>query len=187
MNASQTPESPDAPIEVQLQVNGRAIRRHVSSRMHLADFLRHELHLTATHVGCEHGVCGACTVRLDGDIVRGCLVLAVQAEAARSQRWKGLMRPVPLPISRRPWFVTMRFSAGSARPACCSARPSCLSVRPPPIAPRSGIIFPAIIATVRDITPSSAQWRRWRRSACAAPGPRPATRVDHARPAFVRL
>jgi len=90
MNASHTPESPDAPIEVRLQVNGRAVRRHVPPRMHLADFLRHELHLTATHVGCEHGVCGACTVRLNGDIVRGCLVLAVQADGCEVTTLEGL-------------------------------------------------------------------------------------------------
>jgi carbon-monoxide dehydrogenase small subunit len=70
MNAAQSPLSPDEPVEVRVLVNGRATRRHVPPRMHLADFLRHDLNLTATHVGCEHGVCGACTVRVDGDIVR---------------------------------------------------------------------------------------------------------------------
>lgn len=71
------------PVEtrtIRLTVNGQPVKKTVPVRQHLADFLRESLGLTGTHVGCEHGVCGACTVRLDGEIVRGCLVLAVQAE-----------------------------------------------------------------------------------------------------------
>ena len=67
---------------VRLTVNGEAIEAAVPPRTHLADFLREALGLTGTHLGCEHGVCGACTVRLDGAIVRGCLVLAVQADGS---------------------------------------------------------------------------------------------------------
>lgn len=77
-------------IDVRLTVNGRASRGRVPARTHLADFLRHELHLTATHVGCEHGVCGACTVRVDGDIVRGCLVLAAQVDGCEVTTLEGL-------------------------------------------------------------------------------------------------
>jgi carbon-monoxide dehydrogenase small subunit len=62
----------------------------VSPRTHLADFVREELGLTGTHIGCEHGVCGACTIRLDGDIVRGCLVLAVQAEGGQVETIEGV-------------------------------------------------------------------------------------------------
>ncbi len=90
MNSAQPMLSPDEPIEVRVVVNGRATRRHVSPRTHLADFLRHELHLKATHVGCEHGVCGACTVRVNGDIVRGCLVLAVQVDGCEVTTLEGL-------------------------------------------------------------------------------------------------
>jgi carbon-monoxide dehydrogenase small subunit len=61
------------------RVNGAAVEREVEARLLLSDFLRHELGLTGTHVGCEHGVCGACTVLLDGEAVRSCLMLAVQA------------------------------------------------------------------------------------------------------------
>jgi carbon-monoxide dehydrogenase small subunit len=64
---------------IEVIVNGRAYRRATPVRMSLADFLRHELRLTGTHVGCEHGVCGACTILLDGRSVRSCLMLAVQA------------------------------------------------------------------------------------------------------------
>ncbi|WP_114187204.1 (2Fe-2S)-binding protein [Microvirga aerophila] len=71
-------------------VNDEHVNAHVSPRTHLADFLRDHLGLTGTHLGCEHGVCGACTVRLDGDIVRGCLVLAVQADGAVVETIEGL-------------------------------------------------------------------------------------------------
>src|SRR5262245_65819168 len=67
-------------IPVELTVNGRAYREEVEPRLLLSDFLRHTLGLTGTHVGCEHGVCGACTVRVDGLAVRSCLLLAVQAD-----------------------------------------------------------------------------------------------------------
>jgi aerobic-type carbon monoxide dehydrogenase small subunit (CoxS/CutS family) len=65
--------------EIELFVNGKSCRRAVESRMLLTDFLRHELMLAGTHVGCEHGVCGACTILLDGAPVRSCLMFAVQA------------------------------------------------------------------------------------------------------------
>jgi aerobic carbon-monoxide dehydrogenase small subunit len=68
--------------QLTLTVNGEVVSRTVQVRLNLVDFLRYELGLTGSHVGCEHGVCGACTVRLDGRIVRGCLMLAVQAEGA---------------------------------------------------------------------------------------------------------
>ena len=66
--------------EITVTVNGQAQTREVETRLNLADFLRHELELTGTHVGCEHGVCGACTVLVDGEAVRSCLMLAVQAD-----------------------------------------------------------------------------------------------------------
>jgi carbon-monoxide dehydrogenase small subunit len=68
------------PIQVTICVNGVDQTRRVAPRTHLIDFMRDELGLKSARVSCEHGVCGACTVRLDGDIVRGCLVLAVQAD-----------------------------------------------------------------------------------------------------------
>ncbi len=75
---------------IQLTVNGRSERHTVTPRQHLADFLRENLGLKGTHLGCEHGVCGACTVRLDGQIVRGCLVLAVQANHKTVETIEGL-------------------------------------------------------------------------------------------------
>jgi len=76
--------------EVHVHVNGADRRMRVEPRTTLADALREELHLTGTHLGCEHGVCGACTVLVDGDAVRACLVLAVQAEGAEVTTIEGL-------------------------------------------------------------------------------------------------
>ena len=75
---------------VTLTLNGRAVTGQASPRMLLSDFLRLHLHATGTHVGCEHGVCGACTVRIDGTMARSCLTLAVQADGARVDTVEGL-------------------------------------------------------------------------------------------------
>ena len=77
-------------MKVEFQVNGKAVSVDVAPRMTLADCLRHELDLTGTHVGCEHGVCGACTVIVNGDAVRSCLMLAVQAKGASVTTVEGL-------------------------------------------------------------------------------------------------
>ncbi|WP_072395191.1 (2Fe-2S)-binding protein [Hyphomicrobium sp. CS1GBMeth3] len=74
--------SEDPKSEVTLTINGETVTREVSVRMLLSDFLRHEVGLTGTHVGCEHGVCGACTVMINGAAARSCLTLAVQASGA---------------------------------------------------------------------------------------------------------
>jgi aerobic-type carbon monoxide dehydrogenase small subunit (CoxS/CutS family) len=75
---------------VEVTVNGRTYREDVEPRLLLSDFLRHTLGLTGTHVGCEHGVCGACTIRLEGDAVRSCLLLAVQADGCTIETVEGL-------------------------------------------------------------------------------------------------
>lgn len=77
-------------VEIKTTVNGVEIRRPVKARQHLADFLREELELTGTHLGCEHGVCGACSVLLDGVVVRSCLVLAAQADGKRVDTIEGM-------------------------------------------------------------------------------------------------
>jgi carbon-monoxide dehydrogenase small subunit len=76
--------------DIEISVNGVSYRRGVESRMLLSDFLRHDLLLAGTHVGCEHGVCGACTVLLDGAPVRSCLMLAVQANGHELSTVEGL-------------------------------------------------------------------------------------------------
>jgi aerobic-type carbon monoxide dehydrogenase small subunit (CoxS/CutS family) len=77
-------------IAVETLVNGRRYREDVEPRLLLSDFVRHRLGLTGTHVGCEHGVCGACTVKVDGIAVRSCLMLAVQADGAEIVTVEGL-------------------------------------------------------------------------------------------------
>jgi carbon-monoxide dehydrogenase small subunit len=77
-------------MPISLEVNGERVEAQVLPRRHLADFLREDLQLTGTHVGCEHGVCGACTVRVNGEIVRSCLMLAVQAHGASVETIEGL-------------------------------------------------------------------------------------------------
>jgi aerobic carbon-monoxide dehydrogenase small subunit len=69
-------------LVITMTVNGERITRSVAVRQHLVDFLRTELGLTGSHTGCEHGICGACSVRVDGAVVRGCLMLAVQADGS---------------------------------------------------------------------------------------------------------
>jgi carbon-monoxide dehydrogenase small subunit len=77
-------------IALSLKVNGESVTSAAEPRMHLADFLREKLGLTGTHTGCEHGVCGACTIQLNGEIVRSCLILAVQAEGGEIETIEGL-------------------------------------------------------------------------------------------------
>ena len=77
-------------VDIALQVNGEDVKATVQSRLNLVDFLRNELGLTGSHVGCEHGVCGACTIIVDGDTVRGCLMLAAQANGKEVMTIEGL-------------------------------------------------------------------------------------------------
>jgi carbon-monoxide dehydrogenase small subunit len=76
--------------DIAFTLNGKPVRATVEARLNLADFLRHTLRLTGTHVGCEHGVCGACNVMIDGRSVRSCLALAVQADGATVETIEGL-------------------------------------------------------------------------------------------------
>ena len=77
-------------VDISLSVNGERVQKRVDARKTLVDFLRDDLFLTGSHVGCEHGVCGACTVRVDGEIVRGCLMLAAQCDGAKVETIEGL-------------------------------------------------------------------------------------------------
>lgn len=80
----------DEPVTVTFELNGRRVSGRATARTLLTDFLRKELGATGTHVGCEHGVCGACTLRIDGVAQRGCLTLAVQADGRRVATVEGL-------------------------------------------------------------------------------------------------
>jgi aerobic-type carbon monoxide dehydrogenase small subunit (CoxS/CutS family) len=124
------------PIRVRFEVNGRQVAVDVEPRLTLADCLRHCLRLTGTHVGCEHGVCGACTVLVDGDAVRACLMLAVQAEGAKVVTIEGLSHDdhlTPLQASFRrhhalqcgfctPGMITTVHALLSDEPDCDAAR-----------------------------------------------------------------
>src|SRR2546423_14300186 len=77
-------------VAIEATLNGRPLRRRVKARQHLADFLRQEMELTGTHLGCEHGICGACTVLIDGRTVRGCLTLAAQISGKTVDTIEGL-------------------------------------------------------------------------------------------------
>ena len=77
-------------VGIKLTVNGETVAETVEARKSLVDFLREELSLTGSHVGCEHGVCGACTVRVDGVVVRGCLMLAAQCDGAKVETIEGV-------------------------------------------------------------------------------------------------
>jgi aerobic-type carbon monoxide dehydrogenase small subunit (CoxS/CutS family) len=91
---------------VKIHVNGKMYEGRVEPRMHLADFLRHEINLTGTHIGCEHGACGACTVLVDGASVRSCLMLAVQANGRNVDTVEGIaavdgaLNPVQAALSK---------------------------------------------------------------------------------------
>ena len=80
----------DTALDITLTVNGERVSERIDARTTLVDFLRDDLVLTGSHVGCEHGVCGTCTVRVNGEIVRGCLMLAVQADGAVVETIEGL-------------------------------------------------------------------------------------------------
>jgi carbon-monoxide dehydrogenase small subunit len=80
----------DEEVEIVATLNGRPLKRRAKARQHLADFLRQELELTGTHLGCEHGICGACTVLIDGRTARGCLTLAAQIAGKSVETIEGL-------------------------------------------------------------------------------------------------
>ncbi len=106
-------------VEITIAVNGHVHRCAVEPRTTLVDFLRDALRLTGTHTGCEHGVCGACSVLLDGEPVRSCLMFAVQADGGRSPRSRG-WHPVPASFRscRMRSGKPTRCSAASVPPAC---------------------------------------------------------------------
>ena len=101
---------------IQLTVNGRAYERAVEVRMTLADFLRDELNLTGTHLGCEHGICGACTILFDGEAVRSCLLLAVQADGARLMTVEGLAQGDELHPLQRAFHENHALQCGFCTP-----------------------------------------------------------------------
>jgi 2-furoyl-CoA dehydrogenase 2Fe-2S iron sulfur subunit len=119
-------------IEISLTVNGRVVREHVEPRLLLTDFLRHRLGLTGTHVGCEHGVCGACTVRVDGAAVRGCCMLAVQADGCVVETVEALAGPGgPTPLQEA-FSAHHALQCGFCTPGILMAATELLETTPTP-------------------------------------------------------
>ena len=121
-----------APGEIAVTVNGRRYSEPVPDRLLLSDFLRHRLGLTGTHVGCEHGVCGSCTVHLDGAAVRSCLLLAVQTDGAEVATVEGLAggdRLHPLQAAFREHFA---LQCGFCTPGILMAAVDFLAHNPTP-------------------------------------------------------
>jgi carbon-monoxide dehydrogenase small subunit len=103
-------------VDVSLTVNGERVSRRIEARRHLVDFLRLDLGLMGSHTGCEHGVCGACTVRVDGKIVRGCLMLAVQAAGKRVDTIEGLSDSGELADLQRAFYERNALQCGFCTP-----------------------------------------------------------------------
>jgi carbon-monoxide dehydrogenase small subunit len=118
--------------ELRVTVNGQEHRRAVEPRMTLADLLREELDLTGTHVGCEHGVCGACTVLLDGEPVRSCLMLAVQAEGRRITTIEGLAPGEGLHPIQEAFWAKHGLQCGFCTPGIIMSVSAFLRERPAP-------------------------------------------------------
>jgi carbon-monoxide dehydrogenase small subunit len=113
-----------------MTVNGVSVSRRVEARQHLVDFLREELGLTGSHLGCEHGACGACTVRVDGAIVRGCLMLAVQADGARVETIEGLSESGAIADLQRAFHERNALQCGFCTPGMLIAAAELLECRP---------------------------------------------------------
>ena len=108
-------------LEATLTVNGTKVTRRIEPRQHLVDFLREELGLTGSHVGCEHGACGACTVRVNGEIVRGCLMLAVQADGCSVDTVEGLSDSKELSVLQKAFHDKNALQCGFCTPGMLMA------------------------------------------------------------------
>jgi len=122
----------DEALDTTLIVNGQSVTRRIPARMHLVDFLREELGLTGSHLGCEHGVCGACTVRVDGEIVRGCLMLAVQANGCKVDTIEGLSDSGELKQLQKAFHEKNALQCGFCTPGMLLAAQDLLKHNPKP-------------------------------------------------------
>jgi carbon-monoxide dehydrogenase small subunit len=118
--------------EVTLTVNGEWVTQRVEPRQNLVDFLREKLGLTGSHVGCEHGVCGACTIRLNGLLVRGCLTLAIQAEGAEVQTIEGISDSGEIAVLQAAFLEHNALQCGFCTPAMLLTAAELLEENPSP-------------------------------------------------------
>ena len=133
--------APAERLSVRLTVNGRVVEREISARRSLADFLREDLGLTGTHVGCEHGVCGACTVFVDGKSARSCLLFAVQLDGASVTTIEGLTPPEGLSPLQQAFCAAHAMQCGFCTPGMIVTATELLAQNP---APSSGEIREAL-------------------------------------------
>ena len=117
-------------MTVRFEVNGKAVEVDVEPRMTLADCLRHKLRLTGTHLGCEHGVCGACTVIIDGLAVRSCLMLAVQAAGSEVTTIEGLAPDGEMSTLQQAMWDSHSFQCGFCTPGFVMQATAFLSAHP---------------------------------------------------------
>jgi aerobic-type carbon monoxide dehydrogenase small subunit (CoxS/CutS family) len=122
----------DELYDVRLRVNGHCVERRVEGRRSLADFLRHDLHLRGTHVGCEHGVCGACTVLVDGRSARSCLLFAAQLDGCSVTTIEGLTPPHGLSPLQTAFREAFALQCGFCTPGMIVASHELLADNPSP-------------------------------------------------------
>ncbi len=127
-----TAPTPLERLRIRLAVNGAEVEREVEARLSLADFLRQDLGLTGTHVGCEHGVCGACTVLVDGRTARSCLLLAAQADGARVTTIEGLTPAEGLSPLQEAFRACHAMQCGFCTPGMIVASTELLAAAPAP-------------------------------------------------------
>jgi len=120
----------DTTIETTITVNGTPVTRRVPARQHLIDFLRDTVGLTGSHIGCEHGVCGACTIRVDGEIMRGCLMLAVQANGRKVDTIEGLSDSGELAALQKAFHEHNALQCGFCTPGMLMAAQDLVRTRP---------------------------------------------------------
>jgi carbon-monoxide dehydrogenase small subunit len=118
------------PVNISLRVNGTRYERSVLPRIHLVDFLRTELGIMGARAGCEHGVCGACTVRLNGEIVRGCLVLAVQADGSEVETIEGASDRGDLAELQQAFLARNALQCGFCTPGMLMTAAALLATQP---------------------------------------------------------
>ena len=124
--------APAERLSIRLTVNGRVVEREVAARLSLADFLREDLGLTGTHLGCEHGVCGACTVFVDGRSARSCLLFAVQLDGATVTTIEGLTPPEGLSPLQQAFCEMHAMQCGFCTPGMIVAATELLASNPAP-------------------------------------------------------
>ena len=156
----------DRTLDISLTVNSARVQERVEARKTLVDFLREDLALTGSHVGCEHGVCGACTVRVNGEIVRGCLMLAVQCDGTEVETIEGLSDLGEVSDLQSAFEQRNALQCGYCTPGMIAAAQDLLKrTKIVPAVMKFANICPATTAVAPATTRSSTLWKQLRRHA----------------------